>query len=320
MGLPSPKMRVTFFPLFCVIAAFASGIPTKRIAPGVHLPMVGLGTWQYNSTRTQAAVLSALKLGYSAIDTAHDYDNQVGIGQALKQSQLPRDAYFITTKLEGGLSYADTLSTHAQNLQQLGLEWVDLLLIHFPTTMTASPVGNATMRQAQWRAMELLQLTGKTRAVGVSHFCRRQMQDILDVALIKPAVNQVEFHIGMGSSDGNATDDRAFMEQQGITFQSFSPLCGPCPEPQNKVLLTGPMVSEIGARVNKTGAQVSLKWQVQQGIPVIPKSDNPMHMRENLELFGWELSEADMKQLNAAATPMAAGGGGDGTSGDCQLP
>merc|ERR1712166_1414647 len=137
---------------------------------------------------------------------------------------------------------------------------------------------------------------------------------------VKPAVNQVQYHVGMGHAVTNATDGKAFDKENGILYQSFSPLCGPCDAAGKKALLDGPLVTAIGAKHNKTGAQVSLKWQVQQGIPVIPKSDNPMHMRENLELFGWELSEADMKQLNAAATPMAAGGGGDGTSGDCQLP
>jgi len=314
-------MRFTLL-LLGVIAAFAAPVPTPtiQIAPGVHMPMVGLGTWQFNSSRTEAAVATALKLGFRAIDTAHDYDNQVGIGKVLKQSKLPRKDYFVTSKVEGGLSFEATLNTHADNLAQLGLDYVDLLLVHFPTTMSASPVGNATTRRAQWLAMEQLQISGKTRSIGVSHFCRRQLQDILDVAVIKPAVNQVEFHVGMGSAGGNATDDKSFAEQNGVTYQSFSPLCGPCPKPQNRLLLTGKMVTDIGARYNKTGAQVSLRWQVQQGIPVIPKSDNPKHLAENFDLFGWKLNATDMEQLTGATTPVAAGGGGDGTSGDCPLP
>lgn len=300
-----------------ILGCCAARIPTKKIAPGVNIPMVGLGTWQYNASRTEAAVKTALELGYVAIDTAHDYDNQVGVGNALKGKR--RDSFFITTKLEGGLSYQDTISTQSTNLKELGLDFVDLLLIHFPTTMSAQPAGNASMRQEQWRAMEHLQRTGKARAIGVSHFCQRQMQDILDIAEIKPAVNQVEFHIGMGQAPGNATDDRGFMEAHGITYQSFSPLCGPCTPPDNTVLLTGPLVTQIGARVNKTGAQVSLRWQVQQGIPVIPKSDIREHLQQNMDLFDWSLSESDMKLLTAANKPAAAGGG-DGTSGDCGLP
>merc|ERR1711871_1428943 len=111
--------------------------------------------------------------------------------------------------------------------------------------MADPPVGNASMRQQQWRAMEKIHSEGKARAIGTSHFCRRHMEDVLKIAKVKPAINQVEFHIGMGSSGGNATDDRSFMESHGITFQSFSPLCGPCPSPDNEVLLTGPLVTQI---------------------------------------------------------------------------
>jgi len=307
--------------VLCLLAVSAQcRIPTKRIAHGVNIPMIGLGTWQYNASRTEAAVTKALELGYTAFDTAHDYSNQVGVGAALKKSGKPRDSYFLTTKLEGGLSYTDTISRHKTNLQELGLDYVDLLLIHFPTTMAPPIVGNTTTRQAQWKAMEQLHKAGLARAIGVSHFCQKQMQDILDIAKVKPAINQVEFHIGMGSAAGNATDDRSFMEQHGVTFQSFSPLCGPCPAPDNKALLTGSMVTGIGARLGKTGAQVSLRWQVQQGIPVCPKTDNSEHLAQNLDLFDWKLSDADMKLLTDAQTPVAAGGGGDGTSGDCGLP
>eukprot|EP00658_Telonema_sp_P-2_P059579 TRINITY_DN4861_c0_g1_i6.p1 TRINITY_DN4861_c0_g1~~TRINITY_DN4861_c0_g1_i6.p1 ORF type:complete len:278 (-),score=83.81 TRINITY_DN4861_c0_g1_i6:79-912(-) len=269
---------------------------------------------------TEAAVTSALELGYIAIDTAHDYGNQDGVGRALKKSPLRRESYFVTTKVEGGLSFKDTMKTHAENLNLLGLDYVDLLLVHFPTTMSDPPTGNKTTRQEQWAAMEMLQTTGKTRAIGVSHFCQKQMEDILEMARIKPAVNQVEFHVGMGSAGGNATDDRAFMEAHGITFQSFSPLCGPCPSPDNKALITGKLVTDIGKAVNKTGAQVALRWQVQQGIPVIPKTDNADHLKQNLDLFSFKLSEQQMQTLTVTTTPVAAGGGGDGTSGDCPLP
>merc|ERR1711998_56483 len=251
------------------------GIPTIQIAKGVNLPLTGLGTWQYNSSRTEAAVSAALKLGYVAIDTANDYSNQDGVGRALKSSGRKRESYFVTTKLEGGLGYEQTIKAHEENLRLLQLKYVDLLLVHFPTTMAPPIVGNTSTRQTQWKAMEALVHTGKARAIGTSHFCRRQMEDILQISKIRPAVNQVEFHVGMGSAGGNATDDRAFMEAHGIVFQSFSPLCGPCAAPDNTTLLTGELVTSIAKQqvVPKTGAQVSLRWQVQQGIPVIPKTD-----------------------------------------------
>ena len=137
------------------------------------------------------------------------------------------------------------------------------------------------------------------RAIGVSHYCQRHLQDVMDIATIPIAVNQVQYHVGMGSpttSGANATDNKAFCDANGVTYQSFSPLCGPCQDAQgnpDRSLITGPLVTSIGKRYGKSGAQVSLKWQVQSGIPVIPKTDNPVHLRENIDLFAWTLSDAD---------------------------
>ena len=159
---------------------------------------------------------------------------------------------------------------------------------------------------------------GKARAIGVSHFCSRHLKDIYEIATIKPAVNQVEFHVGMGSAGVNATDvTHEFCTKHGITYTSFSALCGPC---KTKELLTGKLVTSIGRKYGKTGAQVALKWQVQQGIPVIPKSSNPKHLAENLDLFSWQLSQKDMDVLSAATSPAVAGGGDGRTSGDCAAP
>ena len=149
------------------------------------------------------------------------------------------------------------------------------------------------------------------RAIGVSHYCQRHLQDVMDIATIPIAVNQVQYHVGMGSpttSGANATDNKAFCDANGVTYQSFSPLCGPCQDAQgnpDRSLITGPLVTSIGKRYGKSGAQVSLKWQVQSGIPVIPKTDNPVHLRENIDLFAWTLSDADMATLSAATSRSA---------------
>lgn len=298
-------------------------IPTVTIAPGVELPMAGLGTWLYNNTVAEAAAAEALALGYVHIDTANDYDNQLGVGRAIKASGRARKSFFLTSKVPGGLNASETTAAHAQNLQDLGLAYVDLLLVHYPTTMSATPVGSKAMRQDQWKAMEALVRAGKTRAIGVSHFCESQMQDILEMAAIKPAVNQVQYHVGMGPQGPKANDNKAFDRAEGILFQSFSPLCGPCTlgnstEP-DRSLINGPLVSAIGKSHGKSGAQVSLKWLVQQGIPVIPKTDTKKHLLQNMDLFTWQLTAAEMKQLNAAATPGVAGAA-PGDSGDCGLP
>lgn len=290
-------------------------IPTKEIAPGVHMPMAGLGTWLYNDTRAGKAAKMALDMGYTHIDTAYDYNNSIGIGKALAASDRKRGSYFITTKVEGGLSYAKTMAEAEENLKNLGVSYVDLLLLHFPDTMSATPAGNATTRQAQWSAMEDFYNAGKAKAIGVSHYCSRQMEDILAVATVTPAVNQVQFHVGMGTSVPNATDDRKWDNAHGITYESFSPLCGPC---KTFELINGTMVTDIGKKYGKTGAQVSLKWIVQQGIPVIPKTDDAKHMAENVDLFDWTLSDEDMGTLTASLTPPVAGNSPT-DSGDCGL-
>ena len=202
------------------------------------------------------------------------------------------------------------------NLELTEVEYVDLLLVHFPGTMEEQPKGSPEMRQEQWRALEDFHLAGKARAIGVSHYCERHIEDVLAKARVRPAINQVQYHVGMGTAGPNATDGIKYDRSVGVTYQSFSPLCGPC---GTDLLITGPVVTEIGKKYNKTGAQVSLKWQVQLGIPIIPKSANPKHLAENLDMFDWTLSDEDMKTLTQQTKPPVAGGPG-GVSGDCSIP
>eukprot|EP00931_Biecheleriopsis_adriatica_P087454 TRINITY_DN61919_c0_g1_i1.p2 TRINITY_DN61919_c0_g1~~TRINITY_DN61919_c0_g1_i1.p2 ORF type:complete len:341 (-),score=81.59 TRINITY_DN61919_c0_g1_i1:78-947(-) len=281
------------------------------------MPMVGLGTWQYNSSTTEKAIISAFELGYRHIDTAYVYQNQDGVGQALKKMNLERDGFFVTSKIPGGLNASATAAAGDLCLEQLGLESVDLMLIHFPAAFGAN--GSKKERQEEWKALEAWAKSGKARAIGISHYCRRQLDDVLEVATVPVAVNQVQYHVGMGSASGMATDDRDYMREKGVLYQSFSPLCGPCTPPDNKELVTGKLVTEIGAAHNKTGSQVSLRWLVQQGIPVIPKSDVSAHQRENMDIFDFKLSEEEMARLTASKTPAVGGGPSAGDSGDCGI-
>jgi diketogulonate reductase-like aldo/keto reductase len=249
------------------------------------------------------------------IDTALIYANQKGVGAALKESGRARDTFFITTKIPGGLNKSATEAALQQDLDELQLDFVDLMLIHYPCTMDAKAAGGKASRQTMWKAVEAFQKAGKAKAIGVSHYCQRHLKDIMEIAEIPPAVNQVQFHVGMGTAGGNATDDKAFCEAHGILYESFSPLCGPC---GTKELINGSLVTGIGKKHGKSGAQVSLRWQVQQGIPVIPKTDSPKHLAENLDLFTWSLTESEMAALTAAKSPAVAGAG-DGTSGDCTI-
>lgn len=278
--------------------------------------MAGLGTWQYNDTVAEAAVLTALNLGYSHIDTAFIYGNAVGIGRGLAASKRPRNSYFITGKVMGG-NASTTIAQHNLVLSQLGLDYVDLLLVHFPAAYIGGKmIGSRAQRQGQWRAMEELRAKGLTRSIGVSHYCKKHMQDILDIAMVKPAVNQVMYHVGMGTEGPDGNDGMQFDRKSGVIYQSFSPLCGPC---GTKELINGPLVTGIGAAHNKTGAQVSLKWLVQQGIPVIPKSNDPVHLAQNIDLFDWQLSAAEMVSLTAATSPPVGSGSQPFVSGDCSI-
>lgn len=293
----------------------ATIVPTVEIEAGVWMPVQGLGTWQYNDSVAEDAVTKALALGYTLIDTANGYGNQIGVGKALAASDRARPSYFILTKIPGGMNHSAATALLDQNLEQLGVDYVDLVLTHYPADWNRN--GGKALRQEGWKALEDFKKAGKARSIGVSHFCRHHLDDILEINTTAIAVNQVEFHIGMGQGV-NATDNRAYNEQLGITYQGFSTLCGPCGTSE---LVNGPLVTNIGKKYNKSGAQVSLKWAVQQGVPVIPKSNKVDHLVGNMDLFSWTLSDEDMATLTAATSPPAAGGGKDfpGESGDCEI-
>eukprot|EP00427_Karlodinium_veneficum_P021921 CAMPEP_0169115380 /NCGR_PEP_ID=MMETSP1015-20121227/29305_1 /TAXON_ID=342587 /ORGANISM="Karlodinium micrum, Strain CCMP2283" /LENGTH=328 /DNA_ID=CAMNT_0009177815 /DNA_START=58 /DNA_END=1044 /DNA_ORIENTATION=- len=301
----------------------ALNIPTMQIGKdskgnAVLMPLAGAGTWLYNDTAAEAEVLMALKLGARLIDTANIYENQVGIGRAIKKAGVPLSDLFITTKVPGGLTTDATIAAHEQNLQQLGVDSVDLLLTHFPcgfpTPPATTPVNCSKQhRQATWKGLEAMYYAGKARSIGVSHYCQKHMEDVLEIATVKPSVNQQEWHVGMGTDPVGVV---SFCKQHGISYQSFSPLCGPCSKSGRDELLFGPLVTSIGKAHNVSGAQVSLKWLVQQGSPVIPKSSVEQHLREDLDLFSFTLSDAEMAQLSALTTPPSA----EPVSGDCKLP
>jgi len=278
------------------------------------MPLVGLGTWQYNSSLAESVVEVALKTGFRHVDTAWVYKNQDGVGRALHKSGLPREDYFITTKIPGGLNASATRAYLDECLQLLNHSYVDLVLIHFPAPFTGKG-GSPSLRKEEWLALEKWALEGKAKAIGVSHYCKSHVDDTLSAATLPIALNQVMYHVGMGTSPDVATDYKDYMQQLGIVYMSFSTLCGPCDGDDPKVLTEGSLVTEIGKKYGKTGAQVALRWAVQQGVPVVPKSQNPKHLAEDLDLFSFELSESDMERLSSATTPAT----GAKDSGDCEM-
>jgi diketogulonate reductase-like aldo/keto reductase len=253
-------------------------------------------------------VVTAFSIGYRHVDTALGYKNQQGVGAGLAKAalaqNLKRDEYFVTSKIPGGLNASATEQALDLCLKQLKLDHVDLMLLHFPI---GSAGGGPELRKEEWLALEAWAKKGKARAIGVSHYCRTHLDDVLSVATLPVALNQNQYHVGMGSDTQTELHDKAYSESKGVVFMAYSSLCGPCPPPQNNELISGPLVSTIGKKHNKTGAQVALRWVVQQKIPVIPKASDPKYLAEDFALFDFSLSDDEMKQLTAATSPPETG-------------
>jgi len=186
------------------------------------------------------------------------------------------------------------------------------MLIHFPATWGG--VGGAALRKEEWLALEKWAKAGKARAIGVSHYCKSHIEDILSVATLPIALNQVMYHVGMGMSPDFGSDFKDYDQSVGIVYMSFSTLCGPCGDDKME-LINGPLVTALGKAHNVTGPQIALRWAVQQGIPVVPKSSNPQHLKEDFDLFSFTLSQKEMDILTNASTPAT----GRDDSGDCEV-
>jgi diketogulonate reductase-like aldo/keto reductase len=292
-------------------------IPNITIGRDVHgrdvvLPLLGAGTWQYNDTIAYQSVCQAFQAGYTFVDTAFGYKNQKGVGWAIRDCwQGRRDDLFVMTKIPGGLSAQQVEAAHQQNLMELGLEYVDHLMTHFPADWDET-VASPADRQAEWLALEHIYERGQARSIGLSHYCERHIEDILMVATsVLPSINQVEYHVG--SQDVDHVMD-ACRHKYGITFMSFSPLCGPCEYEPEDSLIHGELVTEIATHYeNVTASQVALRYIVQQGIPVIPKSSSAPHIASNRGIFNFVLSDEDMDRLATATKPPAE-------VGDCDVP
>jgi len=274
-------------------------IPMKGIKGNVDMPLIGLGTWLYNDSVAEGAILKAFDIGYRHVDTAFGYKNQVGVGKALAKSGVKRADYFVTSKIPGGLNATATEQTLELGMKQLGLEYVDLMLLHYPV-----PHGD---RKAEWLALEKWAKKGKARAIGVSHYCKSHLDEVLSVATLPVALNQNQYHVGMGTDSQPELHDKAYSESKGVVFMGYSSLCGPCPKPHNTELISGDLVTSIGKAHNKTGAQVALKWVLQQKIPVIPKAAKQSYLEEDFDLFDFELTKGEMARLTASTSPPETG-------------
>lgn len=254
--------------------------PTVRLNDGNAIPQIGLGTWPLDDAQVATAVVSAVELGYRHVDTAYRYGNEAGVGQGVRDCGIPREELFITTKLDGTHQGRDRAVDGLEgSLKRLGLDYVDLLLIHWPLPQRNEFVST-------WETFERLQAEGKVRSIGVSNFKPSHLERLLEETSVVPAVNQIQI-----SPSITRIDERAFNGNHGIATESYSPLGA------GRDLLNAPVLAAIGKKHGKTPGQIVLRWHVQEGLVAIPKSANPLRMKENLDVFDFALDHDDLSAI-----------------------
>ncbi|MDQ4008730.1 MAG: aldo/keto reductase [Actinomycetota bacterium] len=258
-----------------------SAVPTVRLNNDVTIPQLGFGVFQVEPNDTKAATLTALEVGYRHIDTAEMYGNERQVGEAIRESGVDRDDVFVTSKLSNRYhAHDDALSAFDQTLKDLGFDYLDLFLVHWPLPDVGDYVET-------WRVMEEIHRSGRVKAIGVSNFQQHHLQRLLDETDTVPAVNQIEVHPYL-VQDGL----RAFNREHGIATEGWSPIA------QGRVL-DDPVLVRIAATHGKSAAQVTLRWHIQRGDIVFPKSVTRSRVEENLDIFDFELTGDDMDAISA---------------------
>jgi len=255
---------------------------TLKLANSVRMPIFGLGTYLLTGSRGQKAIEFALEFGYRLIDTATLYNNEKIVGNALKNSKIPRDEVFITSKVwNSDQGYSRTKNAFNKSLSNLGVDYMDLYLIHWPVEGKWKDT---------WQVLEELYDKGKVRAIGVSNFYIDHLEVLLQVASIKPMVNQIEFHPFLYKKDV-----LEFCQEKGIVLESYAPLTHGYKFKDIK----SPQFLQIMEKYNKSAAQLMLRWNIQHGNVIIPKSINPTHIRENADIFDFTISIDNMHYLDS---------------------
>jgi 2,5-diketo-D-gluconate reductase A len=256
-------------------------IPTIELNNGIAMPQVGYGVFQIPEADTAQAVTTALEAGYRSIDTAAAYGNESGVGAALKASGIPRDELFVTTKLwNSDQGYDNALRAFDASLGRLGLDHLDLYLIHWPNPKHEKYLDT-------WRALEKIYAEGRVRAIGVSNFLPSHLHAVAGLGGTIPAVNQIEVHPALQQRDAQEAN-----RELGVATEAWSPLA-------QAGVLDDPAVTAIAGAHGRTPAQVVLRWHLQQGRVIIPKSVTPSRIRENLDLFGFELTDEQLGAIDA---------------------
>ena len=274
----------------------APNIPSITLNDGNSIPQLGLGVWQVSNEEVVAPVRAAIEAGYRLIDTAQGYHNEEGVGRAVRESGIPREQLFITSKLRNGAhAYDEAIAAFRQSLQRLGFEYLDLFLIHWP-------VPGRELYPEAWKAFVQLQKDGLVRSIGVSNFLPEHLERIIGDTGVVPAVNQIELHPAYQQSAV-----RDFHKQRGIAIESYSPL-------GSGAVLDNPTIAEIARRHGKEPAQAIIRWHLQQGFVVIPKSTHEERIRENLDVFVFELSDDDMEDFAVMDRPDGKRGNNPATN------
>ncbi|NLP47866.1 MAG: aldo/keto reductase [Clostridiales bacterium] len=269
---------------------------TYTLNNGLEIPRVGFGTWQTPDGQVAVdSVLAALEVGYRHIDTAAAYNNESGVGEALRQSSLPREEVFVTTKLwNSERGYEKTLAAFEVSMEKLGLEYLDLYLIHWPAAKGEPQEWQKTNADT-WRAFEELYEQGRIKSIGVSNFMPHHLKPLMESAKIMPMVNQIEFHPGLLQEE-----TAEFCKANDILVQAWSPL-------GSGRLLENKDLKSIAAKYGKSTAQVCIRWCLQHGSLPLPKSVTPARIKENADVFDFELGAQDMALIDAM--PNVGGSG-----------
>lgn len=257
-----------------------ANVPLIRLNNGVEMPQLGLGVYQSRPGKeTRQAVVAALEAGYRLVDTAAMYQNEADVGAAIRESGVPREQVFVTSKLgNNDHGYEKALRACRETLRRLGMSYVDLYLIHWP---------GAGLRKETWLALERLQAEGLSRAIGVSNFAVGHLEEMLGYAQVLPAVNQVEFHPFMYQREL-----LEWLRERGIALEAYRPLV-------RAHKMDDPTLAVVARGHDKSVAQVLLRWSLQRGAIVIPKSVHAERIRENLDVFDFALTQDEMARLDA---------------------
>ena len=256
-------------------------IPALPLAGGGSIPQLGLGTWPLDDAEVEKAIVAAAEIGYRHVDTAVKYANEVGVGRGLARSGLAREDWFVTTKLDGTYQGDDrAVAGLDDSLARLGLDYVDLLLIHWPLPQRDQYVST-------WETFIRLRDAGKARAIGVSNFKPAHIDRLIAETGVTPSVNQIQLSPAIPRRE-----QRAYDSEHGIVTESWSPIGG------TGDLLAEPVLARLAEKHARTPGQIVLRWHVQNGLVAIPKSRNPERMAENLSVFDFELDADDLSALD----------------------